>query len=165
MNEFPSAVTPVTGGGSVRYLRQPQAEGRDADPAEPPERLQGDGGAAAGQQLDERQEAEVIVTDEELQEDVQRAGEHAVRHGHGDPQQSAPDHVHGGFDRGGGAGGGEELRSGASRGGGPELKLQLTLTKTHKSSVSCGFTSTRARRGSFSPEEQEEQDRGEEVLL
>lgn len=38
----------------------------------------------------------MIITDEELQQDVQRAGEDAVRNGHGDPLQSALEHVHGG---------------------------------------------------------------------
>lgn len=78
------------------YLAQLQAERRDADLPEPPERLQAERRGAAGQQLDERQEVEVIITDEELEQDVQRTGEHAVRHGHGDPRQPAPEHVHGG---------------------------------------------------------------------
>lgn len=39
----------------------------------------------------------MISTDEELQQDVQRAGENAVRNGHGDPQQPTFKHIHGGL--------------------------------------------------------------------
>lgn len=38
----------------------------------------------------------MIITDEELQQDVQRAGEKAVRNGHGNPQQPALKYIHGG---------------------------------------------------------------------
>lgn len=81
------------------YLGQLHAERWDVDLPQPPEGLQSERRGAAGQQLDERQEVEVIITDEELQQDVQGAGEDAVRNGHGDPQQPALEHVHGGWSR------------------------------------------------------------------
>lgn len=80
---------------SVLYLGQLHAERRDLDLPQPPQGLQSERRGAAGQELDERQEVEVIITDEELQQDVQGAGENAVRHGHGYPQQPALEHVHG----------------------------------------------------------------------
>lgn len=39
----------------------------------------------------------MIISDEELQQDVQGAGEHAVRNGHGNPQEPALEHIHGGL--------------------------------------------------------------------
>lgn len=81
--------------GSGSYLGQLHAERRHLDPPEPPQALQRQHGREAGEELDERQEAELVVTDEELEQDVERPGEHAVRHGHGDPQQPAPEHLHG----------------------------------------------------------------------
>lgn len=80
---------------SVLYLGQLHAERRDLDLPQPPQGLQSERRGAAGQELDERQEVEVIITDEELQQDVQGAGENAVRNGHGYPQQPALEHVHG----------------------------------------------------------------------
>lgn len=69
----------------VFYLGELNAERRDVDLPQPPEGLQSERRGAAGQELDERQEVEVIITDEELQQNVQRAGENAVRNGHGNP--------------------------------------------------------------------------------
>lgn len=79
------------------YLSELQAERRDRDLPKPPQDLQRERRCAAGQELDERQELEVIISDEELQQDVQRAGENAVRNGHGDPQKPALQHIHGGL--------------------------------------------------------------------
>lgn len=76
------------------YLGELRAERGDLDLPQPPQALQRQHGRDAGQELDEGQEAEVVVADEELEQDVERAGEHAVRHGHGDPQQAALEHVH-----------------------------------------------------------------------
>lgn len=52
---------------SVLYLGQLHAERRDLDLPQPPQGLQSERRGAAGQELDERQEVEVIITDEELQ--------------------------------------------------------------------------------------------------
>lgn len=78
------------------YLGELSAERRDVDLPQPPEGFQSERCGAAGQELDERQEAEVIITDEELQQDVQRARENTVRNGHGNPQQPAFKHIHDG---------------------------------------------------------------------
>lgn len=86
------------------YLGELQAERGDLDLPQPPEDLQGEHCGAAGQKLYKREEAEVIITDEELQQDVQGAREHAVRHGHGNSQKSALEHIHDGGQRGVGVG-------------------------------------------------------------
>lgn len=78
------------------YLGELDAERGDLDLPQPPEGLQSDGRGAAGQELDQRQEAEVIIRDEELQQDVQRTGENTVRNGHGNPQEPALKHIHDG---------------------------------------------------------------------
>lgn len=39
----------------------------------------------------------MVVADEELQQDVQGAGENAVRNGHQNPRQAAFEHIHGGL--------------------------------------------------------------------
>ncbi len=67
------------------YLGQLNAERGHLDLPQPPEDLQSDRRGAAGQQLDQWQELEVIVTDEELQQDVQGARENTVRNGDGNP--------------------------------------------------------------------------------
>lgn len=86
------------------YLGELQAERGDLDLPQPPEGLQGEHRGAAGQKLYKREEAEVIITDEELQQDVQGAREHAVRHGHGNSQKSALEHIHDGGQKGVGVG-------------------------------------------------------------
>lgn len=86
----------------LSYLGELQAEGGDLDLAQPPQGLQSESRGAAGQELDERQEAEVIITDEELEQDVQGAGEDPVRHGHADAQQPRLEHIHVGAQEAGG---------------------------------------------------------------
>lgn len=52
------------------YLGELNAERGDLDLPQSPEGLQSERRGAAGQELDERQEVEVIISDEELQQDV-----------------------------------------------------------------------------------------------
>lgn len=132
------------------YLGELQAERGDLDLPQPPEGLQGEHRGAAGQKLYKREEAEVIITDEELQQDVQGAREHAVRHGHGNSQKSALEHIHDGGQRGVGAG--EPCHGAAWTGGCCQARegkdLRLHKARCHR----CGsaFRSVQAEKRSRS---------------
>lgn len=73
---------------SGEHPGQARARRRDVHGTDPAQDLQRDHCSEAGQKLDKGQIREVVRGDEELQQDVERTGENAVRDRHRDAQQS-----------------------------------------------------------------------------
>ena len=78
------------------YLGQLEVKRRDVHLPQPPEHLERHSGGGTREELDDGEVAEVVRGDEELQQNVQRTGEHPVRHGHGNSDPAAFEHIHGG---------------------------------------------------------------------